>query len=154
MDWRAFINSLNSCSDSKFEFNLPATKDELLTLQEKFKLSELPEELLELYTQTDGIEEYLDNYNIGELIWSIERVIETNLEFRTYSDFKDLYMSFDQLLFVSDAGNGDLFGFVTINGNFDRNDIFVWNHENDSCTWIAPDLKTFLEGWMNGSISV
>lgn len=123
MDWRAFINSLNSCSDSKFEFNLPATEYELLTLQEKFKLSELPEELLELYTQTNGIEEYLDNYNIEELIWPIERVIETNLEFRTYPGFKDLYMSFDQLLFVSDAGNGDLFGFVTINGNFDRNDV-------------------------------
>jgi hypothetical protein len=91
---------------------------------------------------------------IGELIWTVERTIETNKEYRNYKDFKYLYMSFEQLLFFSDAGNGDLFGIVTLNGKFDRHDIFSWNHEDDSRNWVAPNLAKFIEWWLDGKINV
>lgn len=161
MNWETFINNLDlSDKKSTFCFNSPAADEQLKELLDRFQLNEHPQELLDLYQQTNGISEYLNvegylnNEKIGELIWPIERVIETNLEFRTYPDFKDLYMSFDQILFVADAGNGDLFGFITLNGNFDRDDIFVWNHENDSREWVAPSLSKFVEGWLNGSIKI
>ncbi|RYU92724.1 SMI1/KNR4 family protein [Emticicia agri] len=155
MNWKAFISNLDSLNLlTSFQFNSPATDNELKELQDSFKLNELPEELVGLYKQSNGIEEYLDNVKIGELIWPINRVIETNKEFRDSPHFKDLYMSFEQLLFVADAGNGDLFGFITLNGNFDRNDIFVWNHENDSREWVEPSLEKFIEWWLNGTIKI
>ena len=155
MNWQSFINNLESDDlQSTFRFNLGATDSQLKELQYCFQLNELPQELVELYKHANGIEEYLDDNKIGELIWPIERVIEKNKEFRTYPDFKDLYMSFDQLLFVADAGNGDLFGYTTLNGNFDRDDIFVWNHENDSRVWVAHSLVKFVEGWPNGTIKI
>ncbi|GAB3503346.1 SMI1/KNR4 family protein [Emticicia fontis] len=161
MNWEAFINNLDLTDvKSTYHFNSPAADDQLEELQTSFQLNELPQELLDLYRQANGIEEYLNiegilnNEKIGELIWPIERVIETNKEFRTHPNFKDLYISFEQLLFVADAGNGDLFGFITLNGNFDRDDIFVWNHENDSRVWVAPNLTKFVEGWLKGDITV
>lgn len=155
MNWQTFIKDLELAhSQTIFRFNLPAKDSQLEELQAHFQLNELPLALVELYQQSDGIGEYLDNDKIGELIWPIERVIETNKEFRTHPNFKDLYMSFDQIFFIADAGNGDLFGFITLNGNFNGDDIFVWNHENDSRTWVAPNLAGFIEGWLSGSIKV
>ena len=155
MNWKTFISNLELPNlQTIFRFNLSATDNQLKALQDYFNLNELPEELVDLYRQFNGIEEYLDTMKIGELIWPIDRVIETNKDFRNNHNFKDLYMSFEQLFFVADAGNGDLFGFVTLNGNFDRDDIFVWNHENDSREWVAPNLTKFIEWWLNGSIKI
>lgn len=155
MNWIEYISQLNKTDNAKkFNFNLPVKEDSLKELKSQFNLGELPVEIEELYTQTNGIDEMLRDQKIGELIWSIDRVIETNREYRNHLDFRELYISFDQLLFISDAGNGDLFGFVTLNGKFDRNDIFVWNHEDDSRTWIAPNLVKFIEWWLGGKIKI
>lgn len=155
MNWKEYISGLGLADKTtSLHFNSPVTDTALQDLQEQFELSELPNELEELYLQSNGVDEVLKDQKIGELIWTIERVIKTNKEHRNYPDFKDLYMSFDQLLFIADAGNGDLFGFVTLNGRFDRHDIFVWNHEDDSRTCIAPNLTKFIEWWTNGTIKV
>lgn len=157
MNWKSYVaNDLNLLDKTtKFTFNLPASNSLLTNLKETFSLSELPNDLEELYRQTDGIGEVLEGHGkTGDLIWPIKRVIETNNECRNYPEFKGLYMSFEQILFISDAGNGDLFGYVTLNGKFDRNDIFVWNHEDDSRTWVAPNLTKFIEWWSSGKISV
>jgi hypothetical protein len=155
MNWKEHISRLDLANKSTgFVFNSPSTEILLTDLQLQFELNELPNELEELYRQTNGVRQLFNGQEIGELIWTIERVIETNKQYRDNLDFKDLYMSFDQLLFVSDAGNGDLFGFVTLGGKFDRYDIFVWNHEDDSRTWVAPNLTKFTEWWTNGKIKV
>ncbi|MDF7822087.1 SMI1/KNR4 family protein [Runella sp. MFBS21] len=156
MNWKEYIgNELKQLDKTtEFGFALPATEKSLNNLKVKFNLAELPNELVELYRQTNGINENLNGEKIGELIWTVERVIETNTEYRNYPDFKELYMSFDQLLFFSDAGNGDLFGFVTLNGKCDRFDIFIWNHDDDSRSWVAPNLTKFIEWWTNGTIKV
>ncbi|AAS41993.1 hypothetical protein BCE_3082 [Bacillus cereus ATCC 10987] len=52
------------------------------------------------------------------------------------------------------GGNGDLFGYSILNGMVQRDDIYVWNHENDSRTWVAPSLKTFMEWWESGKITI
>lgn len=155
MNWKEYIAQLNvTRTNTSFHLNTPVPDNLLSTLKEQFSLVELPGELLQLYSQTNGIDETLGGQKISELVWPIERVMETNKSYRSNSDFKELYMSFDQLLFVADAGNGDMFGYSTLNGKFDRWDIFAWNHENDSRTWIAPDLKTFVEWWLNGAIKI
>ena len=73
-----------------------------------------------------------------------------NIEFRSYENFRGLHMPFDGLVFFADAGNGDQFA-LSLAGNFE---VYVWDHENDSRTWIAPSVMRYLEGWMTGSITV
>lgn len=155
MDWRQFIQQVKVASENlSYHVNLPVETDLLSAIKASFNLLELPAMLEGLLQQSDGIDERFDTEKIGELIWSAQTIIERNKEFRSFPDFKDLYMSFDQLLFFSDGGNGDLFAFVTLNGRFNRNDIFAWNHEDDSRIWVAPDLKTFIEWWLAGSIKI
>ena len=155
MDWKKYIDQLAFVNKStSFAFRHPATDTTINELKRQFDLRELPDELLDLYAQTDGIGELLEGTEIGELIWSVQRVLETNREYRSLAAFKELYMSFDQLLFLADGGNGDLFGCIVLNGRFDRRDIFVWNHEDDSRTWVAPDLATFVKWWVEGKIQI
>jgi SMI1-KNR4 cell-wall len=160
MNWKEFISNLKvEDSPISYDFNLPATNLDLESFRIDLKLNELPSELEELYKQTNGVNEYMQFENvgkqkIGELIYSIKCVIQANNEVRNNPSFKNLLMSFDELLFFADAGNGDLFGFVTLLGNFNRNDIFVWNHEDDSRIWVAPNLMKFIEWWTNGTIGI
>ena len=111
---------------------------------------DLPTDLLELFSETNGV---FDEFNCP-LIWSTNQIIKDNLFFRTFNDYKDIYMPFDHLFFFSDAGNGDLFGFPILNGSIQRDDVFVWDHESDSRKWVASSLKDFIEGWANSRISV
>lgn len=89
-------------------------------------------------------------YGLG-LVWPIERIQGDNLMLRSSPDFANLYMPFEPMLFVADAGNGDQFAFVIR----DRpTDVFVWDHETDSRTMVAPSLATYLERWLNGRLSI
>lgn len=63
-------------------------------------------------------------------------------------------MPFEPLLFFADAGNGDMFAYTVCNGSVRRPDIFVWNHEDDSRTWVAPSLALYLEWWLSGKLKV
>ncbi|MYW09950.1 SMI1/KNR4 family protein [Streptomyces sp. SID2563] len=105
----------------------------------------LPTDLVALLRETDGIE---DEYGDG-LVWSAEAMATGNQRLREDPDLATLYMPFDPLLFFADAGNGDLFAFLS---TIDRPDVFVWNHENDSRTWAAPNLATYLDWRLTGRI--
>ncbi len=106
----------------------------------------IPHELHDLLIETNGVE---GEYGLG-LVWSAERIGEDNAQFRTSPDFAELYMPFDGLVFFSDAGNGHQFG-VALSGN---QEVYMWNHEDDSRTWVAPTVMRFLEGWMTGRLAV
>jgi hypothetical protein len=106
---------------------------------------QLPDELAALLRETNGAD---DEYGDG-LIWPIERITADNLAFRRDADFHRLYMPFDPLLFFADAGNGDQFALVPHTG---RPDVFAWDHETDSRTWVAPGLRKYLEWWPTGQI--
>ncbi len=110
---------------------------------------ELPNDLYQLLQETNGIAgEY------GDFIWDASKINTENMNMRNIVDFKDLYMPFDCLLFFADGGNGDLFGYSILNGIVQSDDIYVWNHENDSRTWIAPSLEIFMEWWESGKITI
>ncbi|PED87845.1 MULTISPECIES: SMI1/KNR4 family protein [Bacillus cereus group] len=143
--WKTFISNVST----DFQFKVPATKDEISQIKEKLNV-ELPNDLSSLLNETNGV---FDEYDCL-FIWSIEQILKENLNLRSFNDFKDLYMPFDCLLFFADGGNGDLFGYAILNGAIQKDDVYVWNHENDSRTWVAPSLKTFIEWWNNGTITV
>jgi hypothetical protein len=95
--------------------------------------------------ESDGID---GEYGLG-LLWNIDRLRRDNIEFRTYPDFRELYMPFDGLVFFADAGNGDQFA-LSLTGNCE---VFLWDHENDSRTWVATSVMKYLEGFMAGGIT-
>jgi hypothetical protein len=141
-------NTISKFSD-KISFSAPAEKNEIENCESELQL-ELPKELTDLLLESNGIR---GEYELG-LLWTIEEITKTNKEFRANLDFKELYMPFDNLLFFADAGNGDQFGFVIINGQVKRNDIFVWNHETDGREWVAPSLLKYFEWWLSGQIEI
>ncbi|MGW2858192.1 SMI1/KNR4 family protein [Streptomyces sp. NPDC001205] len=120
------------------ELQAPAAPDVLTALEEELG-QPLPESLRELLTETDGIEA---DYGI-EVIWTAEKILEENRSFRTNEQFRSLYMPFEALMFFGDNGGGDQFAFVRTPA---RDEIFVWDHETDSRTWIAPSLEEYLRG--------
>ncbi|MFF1343764.1 SMI1/KNR4 family protein [Streptomyces sp. NPDC058290] len=107
----------------------------------------LPDELASLLRESNGVQ---GEYGLG-LIWSIERIAAENRTFRTDTDLARLYMPFDALLFFGDAGNGDQFALVPHTG---RTDVFAWDHENDSRTWVAPSLAKYFDWWLTGRITL
>lgn len=110
----------------------------------------VPPELRDLLTESDGV---LGEYEAG-LVWPISRIVEDNQSFRANADFRDLYMPFGDLLFFADAGNGDQFAFPIQGGAIRRPDIFAWNHESDSRTWVAPSLERYLDWWLSGKLTL
>lgn len=109
-----------------------------------------PSDLQNLLLASDGLE---GEYGL-DLVWSLNRIVDENLNFRGNYEFKELYMPFDCLLFFANAGNGDQFAFTIQAGVIRRDDVFVWNHEDDSRTWAATSLPKYLEWWLNGKLKV
>lgn len=84
----------------------------------------------------------------------MENIVKTNLFLRNSDDMKESFMPIDCLLFFSDAGNGDYFGYPITNGDTWETDIYVWNHEDNSRTWVASSLKNFLKIWISWQLSI
>ncbi|GGA49158.1 SMI1/KNR4 family protein [Psychrobacillus lasiicapitis] len=143
--WKKYIETISK----EYNFKAPATNSEITLIKKELNV-ELPEKLLALFNETNGV---FDKHDCP-LIWSTQQIVEENLFFRNFDDYKDIFMPFDNLLFFSDGGNGDLFGFGILNGNIQRDDIFVWNHEDDSRNWIASSLEDFIKGWISSEISI
>lgn len=132
------------------EFLEPAPQAKVKEVEDLLGVA-FPPELLSLLGASDGVR---GEYGHG-LIWSLDRIESENRSFRNDPDLKVAYMPFTHLLFFADAGNGDQFCYaVKANGEIHWNDIYVWNHENDSRSWCAPNLKTYLEWWLTGKLSV
>lgn len=111
----------------------------------------LPSDLRELLRESNGIE---GQYGLG-LLWPLNKILDENRRFREKAEFRHLYMPFDHLLFFADAGNGDQFAFaIHADGQIHRPDIFAWNHEDDSRTWVAPSLRKYFEWWLTGTIKL
>ena len=108
----------------------------------------LPAELRGLLEEMNGI-----RYKHGWIVLSAEYILKSNRSFRDAEDYPVLFMPFDCLLFCAEAGNGDLFAYRILAGKVRRDDIFVWDHEDDSRTWVAPSLRTFVEWWVTGQLS-
>ncbi|WP_330457961.1 SMI1/KNR4 family protein [Streptomyces sp. NBC_00820] len=97
----------------------------------------LPGDLGRLLLESDGV----TGHTHVDTVWSLDRIVEHNLLFRSDESFARLYMPFDALLFFGDDGGGDQFALVV---KPERPDVFVWEHETDSRRWVAGDLRDYL----------
>lgn len=127
-------------------FQAPASEQSLARCATVLAHS-LPADLAALLRESNGIE---GEYGEG-LVWSADRIASENQTLRADAELATLYMPFEPLLFFADAGNGDLFALLP---RIDRPDVFVWNHEDDSRTWVAPSLAKYLEWWLTGQIKL
>jgi hypothetical protein len=144
MNWKRLIQSLKP----EAVFQAPATTKQLKAVEKELKVK-LPPDLCSLLEVSNGVAEFERGWPV---VYSSERIIETNRNLRT--SFRDIFMPLDPLLFVSDASNGDYFGYSICGGKIRRSHIFVWDHEDDSRKWVAQDLSTFVKTWLNGTLSI
>jgi cell wall assembly regulator SMI1 len=134
---------------TSISFATPASEEHLKVAERELGVH-LPRELRELLGESDGVQ---GEYELA-LVWPLERIVRDNLAFRANAEFAELYMPFDHLLFFADAGNGDQFAHAILAGEVRRPDVFVWNHEDDSRTWVAPDILTYLKWWLDGTLKL
>jgi hypothetical protein len=128
-------------------FAPPATGEQIAGAEAALGIA-LPGDLHALLQESNGVE---DPYGPG-LIWPVEQIVADNLAYRHDPDFAVLFMPFDSLLFFADAGNGDLFAFPISTGAVRRPDIYLWSHETDSRTWVAPGLHRYLEARLHDEL--
>jgi SMI1-KNR4 cell-wall len=140
--WRELVEAL--CSDCHFA---PPASDAVLAEVEEALGVAPPSDLRTLWLETNGIRN-----QYGEGIWSAERVIRDNLEFRSYPEQNDLYMPFEPLFFFAHVCNGDQYFFPIQAGGIHRLDVFCWDHESDSRFWMANNLWEFVEKWFSGQL--
>ena len=126
-------------------FRSPATAEAIGSAESALG-APLPEELRELLRETDGID---GEHGLG-LLWPAARIGEDNARLRSDPIFGEHYLPFDGLVFFSDAGNGDQFA-ISMRG---PQDVYVWNHEDDSRTWVASTVTEFVRLWLAGELSV
>ncbi len=143
--WRELIQSL----EPEATFFPPATAIDIAEVETALEVT-LPDDLKSLLAESNGVD---GNYDLP-IIWSTDGIQERNREMRLTPHFREMYMSFDSLLFFTDAGNGDLFAFRMLQGTNRRQDIFVWDHEDDGRTRAAPSLKDYLEWCLTGKLHV
>ncbi|MBL0886364.1 SMI1/KNR4 family protein [Myceligenerans indicum] len=98
----------------------------------------LPGDLAKALLRADGITRDHEN-----LLWAVDDIARTNTEFRD-GTFGDLYMSFDDAVFFGDPADGDQF-FIATTGT---QDVYQWDHETDSRTWVASSVTDYLERCM------
>jgi hypothetical protein len=124
----------------------PGATDAQLDATESALGRRLPHDLAACLRESNGV---TGRHGLG-LIWS-ERIAADNGFFRTEPDFARIYMPFAPLVFFADGGNGDHFALLA---EIDRDDVFVWNHEDDSRSWVAGNLATYLDWWITGRITI
>jgi hypothetical protein len=133
--WRERI--LRAFADAKF--TQPATSDQIAEAERQLEVR-LPDELKGLLRESNGVSA---NYS-SPFLWSVDEIVEQNRMFRANTDFAELYMPFDCLLFFGADGGGDQFAYRILAGTIpDTSWIYRWCHENDSRHWFASNLHDY-----------
>ena len=155
MFWKEYLQNFSSAKTPGFDLKFYPPMDEInLEMAEKKLEDKFPQELRNLYLETNGIGLVLLTGNqegeslIGYLIWPLEQVITENLNFRSDVVLKKIYRSFNNFLFFSDAGNGDQYAYLIKNDNSEANNqIFRWDHEDDARRFFAGSLQEFFNSY-------
>lgn len=143
--WKKQI--ITNCAAATFS---NPSNNEFIKTAERALRTKFPSQLYSLLLETNGCQ---GEYDLG-LIWSLEKIVEINNYFRKSNEFKSIYMSFDNLLFFADAGNGGQFFFPISANKNTRDSVFIWSHEDDSRSWVAPDLATYIDWWLSGKLEI
>ncbi len=126
-----------------------ATEEQLTALDSALGVM-LPEDLAVLLRESNGVR---DQYGL-HIIWSTEEIGQYNHEMRFSEVYAEMYMSFADMLFFADAGNGDRFAFPILQGKVKATSVFAWDHEDDSRKVVAFSLRSYLERLLSGKIKL
>jgi hypothetical protein len=81
------------------------------------------------------------------IVWSTDEIAQRNLDLRRQGQQgspQGSDLAVEHLLVFGDRGNGDLYCFpITPEGV--RNEVFLWDHEDDSVSYQASSLREFLD---------
>jgi SMI1-KNR4 cell-wall len=134
LSWKELASK---CIDTP-RFRKPVTA-ETVSKAESVLGRSLPKELISIYHETDGIFDATG----ANIVSSLSDMVDDNLDLWG-KGYEDVYMSLTSLFAFGGPGNGDRFFIpITPNGNY-RRGVYLWNHENDSRTWLANGIKDFL----------
>lgn len=92
----------------------------------------LPQDIKNIYLISNGV-----SLHYSDPIWDIDTLIWLQNTMRETNAFKELYSDFSNILFFWDDWGWNYFWYK-LNANWTLPwDVFIWNHENDSRTWVA-----------------
>ena len=145
--WLPFITTLvpRFGEDGQVRLMEPTSAAAIRAAEQQLGLT-FPEELVALLCESNGF--YALSH--GSFVWPIENVVKQNQAFRTHDSFREMYMPFDHMLFIGDDGGGNQYFYPIVAGAIRKQDIYFWNHENDSREWYAAHLKQFLKEIVSG----
>lgn len=142
--WHELINAL----DPTAQYSAEASEIQFIELWNVLGIT-LPDDLRSLLNESNGVR---DKYGFC-IVWSVEEILRYNQEMRTLPLY-NAGESFRDSLFFAGAGNGDRFAFPILQGEVSQNSIFVWDHEDNTRKEVASSLRSYLEGWLSGKLSV
>jgi SMI1 / KNR4 family (SUKH-1) len=129
-DWRVLAQA------ASLRLVTPAPAEAAVADAERVLGSRLSESLRDLYAHSDGL---TDEWGYAYVL-PISELRQQNQYFRMA--FGDLYMSFDDLILFGQLGNGDMLFQPRVPQ--DNENVFVWDHEDDSRAWRATDVADAL----------
>jgi hypothetical protein len=133
--WRELIGS--AFHDATFY--IAASAREIAHAERELDI-DFPAELRQLLLETNGVAA-----NFGApVVWPLEEIVAQNRHFRASKAFAQLYAPFTDLLFFGAEGNGDQFAYRITDGRISDASIHEWDHETDSRTQFASDLKDYI----------
>ncbi|MGH9548518.1 MAG: SMI1/KNR4 family protein, partial [Terriglobales bacterium] len=121
------------------DFHSPASEAAISESEDKLGV-EFPGELKELLRISNGIEGPWS----AQILLSADEIVSKNLEMRSTEMFGELYLTFDQVLFFGEEGNGDLYYCRIIDGKADGK-VFEWDHECDDRICVAQCVSGFYQ---------
>jgi hypothetical protein len=127
-DWKHIAEA------ASLQFVTPPPSDAAVGDAERTLEVGLSASLRQLYSFTDGL---VDEWGYAYVL-SLEDLTKQNQAFR--GQFRDLYMPFEGLLLFGQLGNGDMLFQPLV--PHDNENVFRWDHEDDSRTWYAADVES------------
>jgi len=116
---------------------LPPVLPAEITAAENALGSAFPDDLKQLYSQTDGVSAHYG----APLVMPLQKAVQENQTLRQSPDLRGLYMPFNHMLIFGAAGNGDLFFFPIHSDGSLAHIVFIWDHESDSRSYFANSLQ-------------
>ncbi len=134
--WRDLILAI----DPEAVCQPPANTEQIVHLEAALGVK-LPTELADLLREMNGAE-----VSYVSIVWSTGEIAQRNIALRRQGRADGLpegHMPVEHLLFFGDRGSGDLYGFpIGLEGV--RNEVFLWDHEDDSQSYQASSLHEWL----------
>ena len=143
--------------DYKLKFSPPATDEEIRQVEDKLKIC-LPEELLDLLSDSNGAVELMENpatnelMEIGDIYWPTDAIMFFTLG--QYKYLKEIHSKHKtKYLFFADNGCGEHFGYKIIDGKCNDTTIYIYYPIEDKYAPLCTNLKEWINGWLSGKLS-